>query len=335
MKRIGIMLVALGWLAHAAPEANVLTWRDEDKKEAEAGKWALGQGLLENEAFPEETATIQAEAAIGELDKAATEEFPPLPEDVLIEYFAKKPAVLLLDPQHLLPQVVYREQYEFIQGHAADSSSDLVVFVFDGQRELPGAARAEEVIERFYAKGRPTALVYYFTDAPKRTRLFFNSPLADRLTPLEQQRMLNSAVAQTMGKNTSAEQLEALTRQLSIRLYLLDDAPKLAALAATAKRPEPKAPKVSAFEKLKAKLPPQVQEQLAAWLPPAAVACAGVVVLVGGAACLRWRSRCRFPHPACEARLGGEFAAGIGATIDFSPRAGSPTEQRPLEAGKF
>lgn len=330
----------LGWLAAALvsvgyANTSVLTWRDEDKKEAEAGKWPLGQGLLERETFPEETDAIKPEAAVGELDKPDAEELPMLADDVLPAYFEKKPSSVLVDPQHLLSQPVYREQLAFLTGHAADSSTDLVIYLFDGKRDLPGAARAEETIERFYADGRPTALVFYFTHAPKRSRLFVNPALAARLGPTEQQRMLGSAVAQALGKGDATEQLEAFARQLSIRLYLLDDAPKLAAIAATAKRPEPKAPKVSALDKLKAQLPPGVQESLTAWLMPAGAMLGGLSVLVLGSVVLRLRARHLFPKPAQEPRLGGEFGAGIGATIQFSPQSGSPSEQRPVEPGKF
>lgn len=332
-------LVALFWVvvtgSVATAQSTVLTWRDVDKKDAEAGKWPLGQGLLERETFPDETAAIKPEEATGEIEKPDTEELPMLADDVLAAYFEKKPASLLVDPQHLLSQAVYRDQLAYLTGHVADATTDLVVYVFDGKFDLPGAARAEEAIERFYASGRPTALVFYFTQAPRRTRLFVSPALGDRINALEQQRMLSSAVAQAMGKSGAAEQLEALTRQLSIRLYLLDDAPKLAALAAGAKKPSPKEAKVSSLDKLMAKLPPGLQESLSAWLLPAGVICSALAVMAVASWLLRMRSRYRFPNPAGDTRLGGDYAAGIGAVIGFSPAAGSPNDQRPESPVKF
>ena len=251
-----------------------------------------------------------------------------LPEKHWAAYFGERPLTFLVDPQGLLNAADSRDRLAFLKDHAADSRIDLFVYVFKGNQELPGQVRAEELIERFFASGRPAALVYYYLGAPRRSMLYLSPSLTDVVSAPEQRRALESSVMQASATTDPSTQFETFLVQMSRSIYWME---RMVGGAATAREGTPEfGKKVKAAEKKSAfleKLRPLL-EKAARFRIPAAVAAGLLIAGWLAGACLRRRVRYRFPVVAVEPRLGGDHGAGVGAVISFFSATVSPASQR-------
>jgi hypothetical protein len=215
-----------------------------------------------------------------------------------------------------------------LDAHAGDCSIDLFVYVFTGDEEIPVGVSAGKIAERFFAGGRPAAIVYYFMGAPQRAVVFLSSTLTDRVGLPEQRRALESSVIQAMGKTEGPAQMEAFLAQLSMRLYGIERL--LGGEGATGERTLEFGKKEKARDRTSAtmeKLKPWIESARRLMLPGAMMI---GVMLVGWALVIvvRWRTRYRLPIMPVEPRLGGEHAAGVGAVISFASPAVTPASQR-------
>ncbi len=256
---------------------------------------------------------------------------PTIPEKFWHAYFGERPRKFLIDPQGLLSANDARERLGFLNYHSGDSAIDLFVYVLKGDQEIPGELRNEELPERLFSTGRPAAIVYYYLGAPRRTTMYLSPSLTDAVSPSEQRRALEGSIMQAAAKDNPSSQLEAFLVQMSIRIYwmerLWNGGHALQSNAADdrpTKKPDKKA-------QLLAKLQPLIEKARDFAVPTAALV--GALIIAGMAwAWARMRARYRFPVWTVEPRLGGDYAAGIGAVISFTNASSSLASQREQRA---
>ena len=284
--------------------------------------WAFG--TQENKQADLPTAAVeQAAAELAEVEAPGN----PVPENFRDAYFGGRPEKFLVDPQGLLSPVDYRERLGFLNYHAGDSAIDLYVYVFPADQQIPGEVRMEEVIERFFAEGRPAAVVHFFMGDPQRSALYLSPPLMAVVPAGEQRRALENSVMQALNEVHPAAQIEAFLVQMSIRIYWMER--MLGGAAGGEPTPAPvkrtKAPesKTGPLDVLGPHL-----ESASRHLIPAAMIGAGLLAASGMGFWLKRRARHRFPEFEVEPRLGGAHAAGVGAVISFASAAVPPASQR-------
>ncbi len=323
---------ALAWilsagLASGAVEPPVPAWQDEDRKALEKGDLVPGLLLLTEE-MPEEPAKeseVPAPTAeeIAEKEKAS----PEVAEQYLEAYFGDRPTTFLVDPQGLLGTKDARDRESFLKYHSGDSEIDLFVYLFDGHQMIPSEVREEEVVERFYAEGKPAVVVYYYLGAPQKSDIYVSPVLSDAVSAAEQRRALISSVEEAMEKPDALAQFEAFCVQLSIRIYWMERAAGLVQEAPAVPMVRPLKKKSDA---VKADSP--VVAQAKEWGRRngafSGIMGGAVLIVAGGVSVARRRARFRFPVFEVPARLGGAHAAGIGAVISFGSTAQSPSSQR-------
>ncbi|MEI6653959.1 MAG: hypothetical protein WCP45_04270 [Verrucomicrobiota bacterium] len=336
MKRLACLGLAICGLCTPAParsEAPLPAWDESARKTQEKSGWLPGTRILTDDA---EADPLQAAApapleeikpAAGELAEAPA---PPvaIPEKYLAAYFDARPESFLTDPQHLLDQRSTRERLNFLKGHAADSAIDLYIYVFNKDQEIPGEVREEELMERFFADGRPAILVYYYLGAPQQATLHLSPLLTERVSAALQRRTLQSAIMQAMEKSSPQDQLEVFSVQLAIRSYWMEqfvggnpgDDTQPPAQPRASKQPKKPASLAERWTQLR-----PIAEPLAL---PGLLLAGALVLALGLGAWLRWRATYRFPEFVVEPRLGGSHAAGVGAVLGFSRTALPPPSQR-------
>ncbi len=278
------------------------------------------------DAAVEQAGEVMEDATAAE---SAATEMPenPVPEKFREAYFGGRPEKFLVDPQGLLSPVDYRERLGFLDYHAGDSAIDLYVYLLPADQDIPGEVRVEEVIERFFAEGRPAAVVYFHMGDPQRSTLHL-SPSLMAVVPLgEQRRALENSVMQALNEVHPAAEIEAFLVQMSIRIYWMErmlggaagDEPMPVLVKARNAR-EPEAGPLDV-------LLPHLETASRQMIPAAMIA--GVLMAAFGMRFwLKRRARHRFPEFEVEPRLGGAHAAGVGAVISFASAAVTPASQR-------
>lgn len=337
--RLALIFLAMGagWPLSAV-EPRLPAWSDGEKAELEKEGWVAGGLLLTDEPVPDETEkkeeTPPLDVAQPTAEEIAEAEIPPdeIPEKFWPAYFDQRPESFLVDPQGLLSQVDYRDRLGFLNYHAGDSSIDLFVYVFKGEQDIPGEVREEELMERFFAEGRPAAVVFYYLGAPQRSVLYLSPSLTDAVSAAEQRRALESSVMQAFEKVDPAAQIEAFLVQMSIRLYWMEriigggpetvesSLPAANAGTAVAPREKPESSKWASFQ------PWLVRAKSLAM--PVGVALGTLMAAFAAIAIVRHRAKYRFPEFDVEPRLGGGHAAGVGAVISFASASVPPALQR-------
>lgn len=204
----------------------------------------------------------------------------------------------------------------------------MFVYVFKGDQDIPGEVREEELIEKFYSSGRPSAVVYYFMGAPQRSVIYLTPALTDVVSAAEQRRALESSVMQAFEKVDPVEQLESFLVQMSIRIYwmerMLDGAAEEEGAFATVPPPVISGEKErEATERSGAMAETVRRYSVLAMVVLGALACG-----LGMTAWMRMKARFRFPEFDVEPRLGGDHAAGVGAVISFASASVPPASQR-------
>lgn len=322
-------VAAVVWWATAAgaEEPSLPAWN-----EAERAAEFVDGALFAADSEPGAGERLGLAPPPAEDNTAAENPAPGIPEKFWAAYFAERPRKFLIDPQGVLSANDARERLGFLNYHAGDSAIDLFVYVFQGDQEIPGEVRAEELAERFFASGRPAAIVWYFQGAPQRAALHLSPTLTDLVVPAEQRRALESSIMQAVAKENPSAQLEAFLVQMSIRIYWMEQLWRGGKSAGTTTPAEEKPPKKpDAKSALLAKLQPLLEKARRFVLPAAGAA--GALAIAGLiAAGLRMRARYRLPVLEVEPRLGGDHAAGAGAVISFASAnlaLASQREQRP------
>ncbi|MEI6673925.1 MAG: hypothetical protein WCO57_01980 [Verrucomicrobiota bacterium] len=336
MKRLaclGLAICGLCTLGPARNEVPLPAWDESARKTQEKSGWLPGTRILTDDADPDPPQTA-APVPLEEIKPVAGElaenPAPPvaIPEKYLAAYFGARPESFLTDPQNLLDKRSTRERLNFLKGHAADSVIDLYIYVFNKDQEIPGEVREEELMERFFADGRPALLVYYYLGAPQQATLHLSPALTERVSAALQRRTLQSAIMQAMEKSNPQDQLEVFSVQLAIRSYWMEQLVGGITGNGTQAPAQPRASK-------QPKKPASLAERWSQ-LQPIAEPLAIPGLLLGGTlgfalslgAWLRWRATYRFPEFAVEPRLGGRHAAGVGAVLGFSRSALPPPSQR-------
>jgi hypothetical protein len=320
--------VLLANASAAIVEPGLPAWGEGERAQMEAAGV-----LLTDEPAPDEAG--QVTAAPLDLPQPTAEEIAEtetpaieIPEKFWPDYFDKRPENFLIDPQELLGPVDYKDRLGFLNYHSGDSPIDLFVYVFNGDQDIPGEVREEELMERFFSEGRPAAVVYYYMGAPQRSTMYLSRSLTDVVSAPEQRRALESSVMQAFKDAEPSRQIAAFLVQMSIRIYWMERmmgggeaaggvTPVTARLAKTV-------PKKS---KLMENLQP-VLESTKRFVMPAAVIGGAIMAGLAMSSWLRRRARYRFPDFDVEPRLGGAHAAGVGAVISFASAAVPPASQR-------
>lgn len=332
MKRILLCLLLVSAVVCGFDEPNLPAWNGLERAELEASGWVPGANLLTADPVPDEPIEVgkplNVELPSPEEIVDDNRQMSEVPEKYLAAYFAERPKEFLIDPQGLLSPSDFRDRLGFLNYHASDSSIDLFVYVIGADQEIPSEVRKEELIERFYAEGRPAAIVYYYLGAPQRSVVYLSPSLTDAISAPEQHRALESSVMQAFEKTHPSEQFERFLVQMSIRIYWMER--KLGGQAATSDGPENSG--ISpAFA-----VAPEGQSAKFLWLRqlalrfavPAAVLLGAFLTAFGFSHLMRLRARYRFPDFDVEPRLGGAHAAGVGAVISFASATIPPASQR-------
>jgi len=273
----------------------------------ETGRWA-GQWVIENGAEVTEVDANDADSPSleGEVSEAAS-----------TCVFTDPPRGFLVDADELLSPEASADRLAFLRHHAEDSKIGLYVYVFGEGVHIP----SDTGVERFFAE-QSAAMVYYFMGEPQRSGFYLSPQLTEVVSEAEQRRSLQSSIMQAADKNDPEAQLEAFLVQISIRLYWMEQM----------------------MDEGTSKSTPQMEIELnpvqepddavvgfplpADWLPWTAAG--GMVVL--SLPCVWWlrreRARYRFPEFEVEPRLGGRYAAGVGAVISYLSLNVPPAAQR-------
>lgn len=319
----------------AAEEVKFPAWNGDEREALESTGWIAGSLLLTGDLLPDApTPEPVAELAIAQptVDEIAGDEnpWPEVPEEFLPAYFAQCPEVFLVDPRKLLAPADYRDQLNFLNYHASDSSIDLFVYVMGGDQEIPSDVREEEMIERFFSEGRPAAIVFYYLGAPQRSVVYLSPSLTDVVSAAEQRRAVASSVMQAFEKLNPTAQMEAFLVQMSIRIYWIE---RMMAGGTEASDSMPLAdPRVMTEtskddEAASAKFRWLI-DLVMPYTIPAGAMLGGVLAVFGMNFWLRRRARYHFPDFEVEPRLGGAHAAGVGAVISFASALVPPASQR-------
>ena len=326
MRMVFLAAVVLTTGALLAREPAFPAWNASERKELEASGWAPGAILRLDDSVSEELCApepLELEPPLPGEIAADPSPMVEVDEKFLSAYFAERPKDFLIDPQNLLTPADRKDRLSFLNYHASDSAIDLFVYIFGGDQEIPSEVRQEELIERFFAEGRPAAVVYYYLGAPQRSVVYLSPSITGSILPAEQRRASESAVMQAFEKTKPTEQLEKFLVQMSIRLYWMErvlagEPPVLASSEPTEDRQAAaKSPKFLWLQAL------AIRSEF-----PAAMLLAVLLLAIGCNQWWRLRARYRFPAFEVEPRLGGAHAAGIGAVISFASAAIPPASQR-------
>lgn len=309
-----------------AEEAPLPVWQDGERAALEESGWIPGATLLTAEPLEGEPPVEPLVMEPPNLEEIATgpEPTPEIAESYLDDYFARRPERFLIDPQGLLSPTDFNDRLGFLDYHASDSTIDLFVYLIGGEQDIPSAVREEEVIERFFASGRPAMLVYYYLGAPQRAVVYLSPSLTDKISAPEQNRALESSVMQALERTAPAEQFEKFLIQMSIRIYWME--------RVIAGEPEPaSARQAERNAAAKSKDPTTLdwpREVTSPFVLPGSVFGGILLVALGFSLWLRRQARYRFPEFEVEPRLGGGHAAGVGAVISFASASLPPASQR-------
>ena len=323
----------LSTTALAIDEPLLPAWNGKERADLQAAGWVPGAILLSGDPVPDEPAKPAAEPLQVEQPKPGeiAEDLKPssaIDEKFLPAYFAERPKNFLIDPQGLLSPSDYRDRLSFLNYHASDSSIDLFVYVIGGEQDIPGEVREEEMSERFFAEGRPAAIVYYYLGAPQRSVVYLRPSITDAISAAEQRRALESSVMQAFEKTQPAEQIEKFLVQMSIRIYWME---RMIAGEPAVGDVLPPADAVTARGGKAVEKPAKflrLQAQALGLAAPAGGLLGALVIAFGISRWSRFRARYRFPEFEVEPRLGGAHAAGVGAVISFASAALPPASQR-------
>lgn len=316
---------------YALVEPALPVWDLKERAEMEAAGWVTGAILLTDSPVPDEPERTAVEPL--QVEQPKPEEIAgdlkpssDIAEKFLPAYFAERPKSFLIDPQSLLSPADYRDRLSFLNYHATDSSIDLFVYVMGGEQDIPSEVREEEMIERFFSKGRPAVVVYYYLGAPQRSVVYLSPSITDSVSAAEQHRALESSVMQAIEKTRPAEQIEKFLVQMSIRIYWMER--MLAGEPAAADAPTQVVSVAMKQAATKSAKLLKLQETASKFAAPGGMVLGAIVLVLGFNRWLRLSARYRFPDFEVEPRLGGAHAAGVGAVISFASAAVPPASQR-------
>ncbi|NNC88863.1 MAG: hypothetical protein HKN82_10445 [Akkermansiaceae bacterium] len=320
-------IVAAGGFSQDLPP--LPKWDEEDVEKLRTGEIVPGQELLREvlgdlvpPTLPPE---VEPESPPPEPEVPSLEQFPSeIDSEFLGEYFARRPAGFILDPQELLSRQEFLDRVSFLEYHAGDSEVDLYVYLFDARQELPEGVTIESVFSQNFADGGPTALVFYFLGMPEKAQMVVSDAIRASVTAEELQRARKAAIQEAFEKSDPADQLDNFSVELSIRLYWFEKAMTIPeATPATATSEGAPSARVEPPEPEPQRIKPLLR----------GVGILSFLALAGG---LGWlgrliadrRMRYVFPDLDGGPLLGAPHAAGVGAVVSFSSSQLSPSQQR-------
>lgn len=335
--RLSIMIILVGVVpCMAAKSLPLPVWSKQDRAKLIKGELVVGAGLFNDSPAFEPP---KSEVPIPEVPPIEPEPYYDpeiIPEGELEGYFASTYGEYLIDPQKLLTRQEVLDQEGFLQYHASESELDIKMYLFDARQKLPASHDIARICKQVYAGQPLTAVVFCFLGNPDRNQIAFAGEGADQISKLELRKMRESAVIKAMQKSDPVMQLDSFAVQFSISLYWLErEQEKSRALAAIE---EKKRNLEKTAEGIPVDEPVNVvsdRDGVAMIKTYAVYLLAGVLGLVCVAAMVwlswsAWKRSRRYDFPVYELprRLGGDYAAGVGAVIAFHSKLSSPSSQR-------
>jgi len=315
-------------------------WSESDWALLEKGKIIAGASLLVDDAARPPRAMEVDENEKPELeilpdpsDDVEVDGSPynavSIPEEYWRDYFDEKSDSYLVDPQRLFSNQETLDQEGFLSYYAEESKVDMRVYLFDADQKLPDGYSLSRLVKDQYADGPLTAVVFYFLGNPKRNQVLFAGEGAQQVSADQLRKILDQARVKALEKSDPATQMESFIVQLSISIYWVEL--KLAELREKDRLELAGDFSASADERVEEfqlGLTDQIQPYF--WYAGLSVlsglALIGVLVFCW----VRWRQSRRYCFPVLDfpSRLGGDYAAGIGAVIGFYDKMDSPDHQR-------
>jgi hypothetical protein len=313
-------------------------WSEDDLELLNKGKLIVGASLFMDDSHRPPRAEV-----VSEDEKVSTqvlvaddeEEVDPeydatlIPSKYLSDYFSCLPVSYLVDPQRLFSNQETLDREGFLEYYADESEVDLRIYLFDGDQNIPASYSLKQLVATQYANSPLTAVVFYFLGNPARTQLLFGGEGAEWVDAEKIRKMLDLATIKAMEKSDPSAQMESLITQLSISIYWMEQ--EIARMRSE-EAAEAAAATQEATHEAQKTVKPGVFAEVQPYLFYVLVGVISVLLAVFGlgGTWVWWRRSRRYYFPVLELprRLGGDYAAGIGAVIGFHNKQDSPSDQR-------
>lgn len=338
MKRFSVfgIVAALVSVLNAAPVAGLPRWSEADQVKLKAGEIVVGQALLTEAGLDSQEDVPKAAEVLIE----AVEEKPSLFEDQklardsavsgvhLQRYFGTRPEESLIDPQELLSMQERADLQHALDLHSQESEVALFVYIFDADQNLPSQYDVRSVYEDLFAdNAEPIVVVYYFLEAPLRSRLLLAGGAGDSIPEWQVRELLWNTASKAQQKSAAFDQLEDFVGQLSMRMFWIEETLReLAEQEIYVVEVDAVKGKVADARSEKMK---EIWEGAAQGYVFQAVWCvAGGLVACFLCVVFVCRRRYVFPDAASPARLGGAVGGSFGGVLSYRDPHLPPSDQK-------
>lgn len=312
-------------------------WNEEDKQLIKKGEMVVGLALLTKEGLAkkgaEEVTPEPAELIIEAVEeKPQLEGSESLAQDSVIEgemlekYFGAQPEAHLVDPQSLLSMQERADMQHALQVHSEESEVPIVVYLFDSAQKLGEEYSPKAVYDSIYAANeKPLVMVYYFLEAPQRSKFLLAGGAADGVPTWQVRELLWNAAHKAKEKSVAFDQLDDFVGQLSMRLFWIEEIiHELAEVEpVVVEKDEPKV-KASKAENVLGFWENTVKY----YLPLLLSIIGAVVALLLGGVFFVLRRRYHFPELTSSPRLGGKIGGSFGGVLSYRVAHIPPSEQK-------
>ena len=336
MKRflaLGVSAASVSSLAAASLPA-LPRWSEVDQLRLKSGEIVVGQALLTEAGVKKKVDTPQ----VAEVLIEAVEEKPSLVENQklasdseisgvhLQRYFGERPAVSLVDPQELLSMQERADLQHALELHSKESDVGLYVYLFDAGQNLPSGYDERSVYESLFAdSAEPVVIVYYFLEAPLRSRLLLAGGAGDKIPEWRVRELLWNTASKAQEKSAAFDQLDDFVGQLSMRMFWIeetlrefDDQQPLVEAVKAEEKVEARAEKIKGFWENTAKH----------YMLKVVLSVVSIAALMGVCVLFWCRRRYVFPDFASTPRLGGVVGGRFGGVLSYRDPHLPPSDQK-------
>jgi hypothetical protein len=209
-------------------------WEENELKELESGEYVPGSSLMGELARK----SIEAKETEKILVPGETEGQPEnenqagssgIAKIQTHEYLKTRPEEHLIDPQWLLNSQEASELKSKLERQSQEGIVDLYLYLFHGEQDLPEDLTLREVIKNQFDSSMPTAVVFYFVEAPERSELQFTEKVMEETEEAQRERVLWLPSQEAVDQPGAFTQLEFFTDQILERIKDLEKAMPMAA----------------------------------------------------------------------------------------------------------